>query len=204
MTGLTRTEVRRILSSNEGKSIGTGAHGGRRVIEGWSRDPEFSTRTGKPKRLGLGVGYGSFTRLARRYSGDIPPKATLDELQRLGAVVVTQRHVQFKDISGSASKRRARSLSQAGVQLSNLFRSMGYPEALNPTVALFDGVSVELSDDAALRVAEQRVGQNARAFLNGLESAMKNLLIEKPSHQKQSKQRLLVTVSVSKYTPPSK
>jgi len=63
-------------------------HGAQKVLEGWSRDAEFCTKNGKPRRLSMGSGSGSFASLAHRYSGDIPPRATLEELLRLRSVEI--------------------------------------------------------------------------------------------------------------------
>jgi len=70
-------------------------------------------------------------------------------------------------------------LTKASEQLAHLFQLMGYPQALSPVIKLFDGVTIDVSDGAALRIAEQRVGQTTRAFLNGIAKSAGAYLIRK-------------------------
>jgi len=87
-TGLTRKEVARLLAAS-----GPGDREARerynraaRVIAGWRRDPDFRDSRGAPAALAFKDGRASFSELVRRYSGDMTPRAVLDELSRIGAV----------------------------------------------------------------------------------------------------------------------
>lgn len=87
LTGLTRKEVARlralpVISDEESEERHNRAA---RVIGGWLRDPEFLSGA-EPDLLPLDGEQGSFTALVRRFSGDMPPRAVLDELLRVGAV----------------------------------------------------------------------------------------------------------------------
>jgi len=55
------------------------------VIAGWVRDREFSDAAGDPMALGAEGAGASFGLLVKRYSGDVPARAVLDELLRVGA-----------------------------------------------------------------------------------------------------------------------
>jgi hypothetical protein len=201
MTGLSRGEVRKLLTSDRADDRKQATHGAQKVLEGWSRDAEFCTKDGQPKRLLIRAGYGSFASLARRYSGDIPPRATLEELIRLRSIEISGKFVKRRLEKGVDLKSRQYMLTKAAEQLSHLFQLMGYPQALAPVVKLFDGVTVDVSDDAALRIAEQRVGQTARAFLNGIENSAGALLLRKPSRLRAAKRRLVINVSVASFVP---
>jgi hypothetical protein len=87
ITGLTRKEVTRVQQlprpddSDEAEQYNRAA----RVIGGWLRDPDF--RDGEsPAELPFEHGPNSFSELVRRHSGDVPARAILDELLRVGAV----------------------------------------------------------------------------------------------------------------------
>ncbi|PID63932.1 MAG: hypothetical protein CSB44_00225 [Gammaproteobacteria bacterium] len=83
ITGLHRHEVKRILDRLADEPADTPRHNrAARVISGWQRDPEFS-KDGQPRALGIKE---EFKTLVARYSGDITPRAILDELLRVGAV----------------------------------------------------------------------------------------------------------------------
>jgi hypothetical protein len=201
MTGLSRVEVRKMLTNDYADHRKRETHGAQKVLEGWSRDAEFCTKDGHPKRLSMRPGYGGFASLARRYSGDIPPRATLEELLRLRSVEVSGKFIKRKVEKGEVLNNRQYMLTKASEQLSHLFQMMGYPQALTPVVKLFDGVTLDVSDGAALRIAEQRVGQTARAFLNGIENSAGALLLNKPSKSRSAKRRIVINVSVSSFLP---
>ena len=88
LTGLTRKEVQALLamSSNSQEGYGEEYNRAARVITGWIRDPDFGDGKGHPFPLHKSGKRLSFSALVRRYSGDIPVRAMLDELLRVGAV----------------------------------------------------------------------------------------------------------------------
>jgi hypothetical protein len=91
LTGLTRKEVQRIATAPEAL-VGDGHAApsrASRLVAAWVRDAEFRGADGNPHELEIDGGTGSFAALVRRYGGDVPPRAMLDELERVGAVVRT-------------------------------------------------------------------------------------------------------------------
>ncbi len=91
MTGLTRKEVKRQREILAGEHTGTQevlhANRASRVVSGWVHDSIFQTTDGEPAMLTFD-GSRSFSDLVKRYSGDMPPRAVLDELLRVGVVSV--------------------------------------------------------------------------------------------------------------------
>ncbi len=88
ITGLTRKEVARIA-----EIIKTGEHGMTsnvdrvsNVLRGWYQDPDFNGPYGIPRDLSFDKEHANFTELVRRYSGDMPARAMLEEVLRVGAV----------------------------------------------------------------------------------------------------------------------
>jgi hypothetical protein len=91
ITGLTRKDVKRLREADssmprESSSVNRAT----RVLSGWHQDPDFTGRDGRPLPLVLEGSEVSFTTLVRRYSGDMPPKTMLEELQRVHAVERTE------------------------------------------------------------------------------------------------------------------
>lgn len=89
LTGLSRKEVQRILaedgleaSSDAGERYNRAA----RVIAGWVRDRDYCDAAGEPLPLALDGDGASFAQLVKRYSGDMPSRAILDELLHVGAI----------------------------------------------------------------------------------------------------------------------
>lgn len=88
LTGLTRKDVQRLAADTapERAASDEGYNRAARVLTGWTRDAEFHGPDGAPKALDPLEGAASFAVLVRRYSGDMPARAVLDELLRVGAV----------------------------------------------------------------------------------------------------------------------
>ena len=89
LTGLTRKDVQRLSVNDSSKEKSSGDEGynrAARVLSGWVRDPVFQDENGQPALLPASEGSASFATLVRRYSGDMPVRAVLDEMLRVGAV----------------------------------------------------------------------------------------------------------------------
>lgn len=87
LTGLNRKEVTQLLNEPDITQTGVDERYNRaaRVISGWLRDEDFLDRKGDPLPLSFD-GELSFSDLVKRYSGDMPPRAIADELERVGAL----------------------------------------------------------------------------------------------------------------------
>jgi hypothetical protein len=85
LSGLTRKDVQRLLATTDQRATEPGADYNRaaRVLTGWIRDADFSAA--EPRALEVD-GERGFAGLVKRYSGDMPARAVLDELLRVGAV----------------------------------------------------------------------------------------------------------------------
>lgn len=87
-TGLTRKDVAQLrLSKTEEYTPTVRYNRSVRVLGGWMHDREFLDAEGQPARLPLRGELGSFERLVSRYSGDMPYRAMLHEMERVDAVV---------------------------------------------------------------------------------------------------------------------
>lgn len=95
ITGLSRKEIQRLLASIEtieqdtAQESVTKYNRAARVVYGWVHDSEFSDADGNTAVLPFespNKETQSFSALVKKYSGDIPPRAILDELQRVGVV----------------------------------------------------------------------------------------------------------------------
>ncbi|KAF0221581.1 MAG: hypothetical protein FD174_350 [Geobacteraceae bacterium] len=88
LTGLSRKEVLRVkrLAMPGDPAITEKQSRAARVVSGWVRDPRFHDAENKPALLTLDGEGMTFSALAKAFSGDIPPRAVLDELIRTGVV----------------------------------------------------------------------------------------------------------------------
>lgn len=87
LSGLTRKDVQRLLAEPDepAAAVDAGYNRAARVLTAWVRAAEFAAATGEPRALEAD-GERGFAGLVRRYSGDMPVRAVLDELLRVGAV----------------------------------------------------------------------------------------------------------------------
>lgn len=90
ITGLSRKEVLRLTEFTSPEDLEDIAPYNRaaRVLTGWTENALFCSTKDEPKVLPIKGGPGSFHDLVRLYSGDVPPRAVLDELRRCGAVEI--------------------------------------------------------------------------------------------------------------------
>ncbi len=89
LTGLTRKEAQRLVEGQGHGADGADAlpeNRAARVVAGWVRDAAFHGPDGEPLPLRFDGAEPTFSTLVRRFSGDVPPRAVLDELLRVGNV----------------------------------------------------------------------------------------------------------------------
>ncbi len=88
ITGLSRREVMRVRKlPRPDVTASTERHNrAARVIAAWRRESDFLDAKGKPTRLPMEGRGASFSELVKRFSGNVPPRAILDELVHVGAV----------------------------------------------------------------------------------------------------------------------
>ena len=89
ITGLNRKEVKRVteLPVPDDQASSERYNRAARVIAGWRRDRLFQNNKGRPADLPVSGEGSTFQALVKQYSGDMPYRAVLDELIRVGAVV---------------------------------------------------------------------------------------------------------------------
>jgi hypothetical protein len=90
ITGLNRKEVKRVaeLPVVDDRASSERYNRAARVIAGWRRDNAFRGKRGAPVNLPKDGPGATFQTLVKKYSGDMPFRAVLDELIRVGAVVL--------------------------------------------------------------------------------------------------------------------
>lgn len=87
ITGINRKEVKRLRELPTDVDTGVSKHNRAvRVVTGWLQDEEFLNSRGQPETLVFGEPHDSFNQLVKRFGGDVPARAMLDELVRVGTV----------------------------------------------------------------------------------------------------------------------
>lgn len=92
LTGLTRQEVAKIRSGSIAGSKASNEQRTERVMHGWFTDPRYIDTRGAPRLLPK-KGERSFDELVRRFGGDVPHKAVLEELIAGGMAIIESKDV---------------------------------------------------------------------------------------------------------------
>ena len=111
-TGLTRNEVTRLSRRAPSEAAYLPVSRAQRVSLGWISDANYCDSYGKPKVLAFGRNQSSFNQLVKRYSGDIPARAMLSEMLRLGmAREVEGKCIRLVRADSPVSRRTLNTLS---------------------------------------------------------------------------------------------
>ena len=88
ITGLSRKEVTRVqhLPRPDDRASTERYNRAARVITAWQRERDFYDAEGEPAPLPMSGSGTTFSELVKRFSGDMPARAILDELIRIGAI----------------------------------------------------------------------------------------------------------------------
>jgi hypothetical protein len=138
LTGLSRKEVHRLRNKSGAERAGTNLSRVARVIAGWNQDPDFTGPYGLP--LGIpfeenpDIDAPSFTELVRRHSGDMAPRAMLDELIRTGlAELDDEGLIRNTGRSYIPSKLDPAAIERLGKALARLADTLDYNNQMDAT-----------------------------------------------------------------------
>ena len=93
LTGVDRRAVQKIRESKEVPD--TSMHFAVRVIGQWRRNPQFITKSNRPRVLSLTGADSEFNQLVRSISSTLHPRSTLEALERVGAVEIKDGTVKL-------------------------------------------------------------------------------------------------------------
>jgi len=179
LSGLTRKEVQRLLDATATKDkdseAGERYNRAARVVAGWVRDKDFCDAAGNPKMLALQDGgaedRATFAELVRRFSGDIPFRAVLDELLRVGVVEkFDDGNVHLKTRAYIPESGDADKLNILGTDVSDLVATIdhniqhGVADPFFQRKVMYDNVPTE-----ALEEFRRLSGAQAQALLERLD-----------------------------------
>ncbi len=175
LTGLTRKEVSRILKQPEDKSRGVEHyHRGARAVTAWAREKRYRDASGRPRVLPFDGRGATFSDLVRRFGGDVPPRAVLDELERVGAVKSTRdgrlRLMMRAYVPQTDDEDRLGILeSDPGDLIATIDHNLTHPsaEALFQRRVAYDNLVAE-----CLPELRERAAQRGQALLETFDRAM--------------------------------
>jgi hypothetical protein len=108
------------------------------VVTGWIRDAAFSDGQGNPADLPAEGSRASFATLVRRFSGDVPVRAVLDELLRNGLVErLADGKLRLLTRAYVPRTEETEKLSILGTDVSDLIHTIDHNLRNGETEALF-------------------------------------------------------------------
>ncbi len=128
ITGLSRKEVKRIKELPDDHDSGaiTRYNRAARVVYGWVHDSAYQSAPGECRDLPFD-GEISFSSLVKEYSGDVPPRAILDELLQVGVVKRDgQGMIRLLKRAYIPSAGKAELLAFLGVDVGGLLATMDH------------------------------------------------------------------------------
>ncbi|MEW6682014.1 MAG: DUF6502 family protein [Nitrospirota bacterium] len=173
LTGLSRKEVGRVRHlpiPDDAEAVGR-YNRAARVVTGWVRDEAFSDGQGNPAVLSVEGTGATFAELVRRFSGDVPARAVLDELLRNG-LVGRRGEGKVRLLARAYVPRREETekLSILGTDVSDLVRTIDHNLRAGETEALFQRkVAYDNLPEEVLPQLRERTRERAQALLEEMD-----------------------------------
>jgi hypothetical protein len=173
LTGLTRKDVNLLLAEPSSRSDVTSAYYNRaaRVLTAWVREPRFAGTATAPQPLAM-EGPDGFAELVRAHSGDVPARAVLDELLRVGAVnLLPDGRVALRQRAFVPHESMVQKLGILGTDVGELIETIthniehGATDARYQRKVMHVGIPIE-----ALPAFREMSARQSQALLEGLDA----------------------------------
>jgi hypothetical protein len=195
LTGISRADVKRILlnggaSSQIGRSEQMPIE---RVLQAWRIDRRFSDSHGNPKRLRVSGTSTSFAVLAKLYGGDVPHRAILDELRRIGAVRRDGKDVVLTTTRVLRQRGRLASLSLVIPTLIDGIRLAAACEISREPPSIYR-LTIPVQSNLDVAIVRERCLSTVTTMLNGLEESLGAQIIPARSRKAQQHSFILTVL----------
>lgn len=173
-TGLSRSEVARILASRDSQPAAhRGEHPARRVLAAWHENPKFLTAGGEPAVLPIFGHRRSFEKLVAMYSGGNPVRAMLDELTRTDAVErLADQRVRANSRIPIVAGLTSDAISEVGERGGDLLEAL-VNNVRGKSIPLFEATAVMRDvNPAMVSVIRREVIQKGTSFMTDVNSLL--------------------------------
>jgi len=176
ITGLSRKEVKRIQEIDEEQEANLVDKYNRaaRVVYGWVHDENYQQKPGETLVLSFDGEMPSFSGLVKTYSGDVPPRAVLDELERVGVVAIDE-HDQIRLLHRAYIPKTAinEKLQYLGSDVSALIQTMDRNIHETDKPPFFQRkVYYDNLPEESIAALQQLIAENSQALLEKIDQAM--------------------------------
>ena len=173
ITGLSRKEVMRVrlLPRPDDRATTEKYNRAARVIAAWRRDRNFLDAEGKPAPLPMAGPGVSFSELVKRFSGDVPVRATLDELIRVGAVErLEDGRISLLTRTYIPESSDADKLNILGTDVAHLISTIDHNLKSDPIGPFFQRkIAYDNLPDEVLPAFRKHSAKRAKTFLESLD-----------------------------------
>jgi hypothetical protein len=199
VTGLTRAEVAHVLDRvRNARRRERRLHRADRVLEGWFSDPDFVTKSGRPRALTIKGRHGSFHDLVKRYSGDIPARAMLDELIANSTVRVIANRSLRVVARPVSPKLDYRELNAMGTRVRKLLDTLCHNAEHSEAKLFVSSTKNQLVDERLVSTLLGRIETRGLSFIQGIDDQLSNPLRRYSRRRAGRGEKLGVTVFVHK------
>ena len=173
LTGLTRKDVNLLLAEPSSRADRATGYYNRaaRVLTAWVREPRFAGPGESPQPLPID-GPDGFGELVRLHGGDVPARAVLDELQRVGAVqVLADGRVALRQRAYVPQDSMVQKLGILGTDVGELIETIthniehGATDARYQRKVMHVGIPID-----ALPAFREMSARQSQALLEGLDA----------------------------------
>ena len=173
LTGLTRKDVNLLLAEPSSRADVSAVHYNRaaRVLTAWVREPRFAGAGAAPQPLPVD-GPDGFAELVRLHGGDVPARAVLDELQRVGAVqTLADGRVALRQRAFVPQESMVQKLGILGTDVGELIETIthniehGATDARYQRKVMHVGIPID-----ALPAFREMSARQSQALLEGLDA----------------------------------
>jgi hypothetical protein len=194
LTGLSRADVKNLLQKIDPavprrRSIQMPIE---RVLNGWRADCRFVDKKGDPKALKISGGTASFAYLAKLYAGDVPHRAVLDELRRIGAVHTDGVVVTPTVVKAQRGRPTLAALSSAIPVIIDGIRMASRAESSPSSPAMYR-LTIPARSAVDMTILRERCLSTVTAMLDALGEALGGYLTT-PRARKRQRRSFAVTV----------
>lgn len=172
VTGLPRSEVARILKSDEtSPSKRLGQHPARKVLAAWFENPRFLATNGDPAVLPIFGKRRSFEQLVAMHSGGIPVRAMLDELTQLEAVErLSDQRVRAKSRTPILTGLSGTAIAVIGERVRDLLDTLS-KNLRRSSTPLFEGTALlEETDLESVSLFRREIADQGSSFISSANS----------------------------------
>ncbi|MEJ0086218.1 MAG: DUF6502 family protein [Pseudomonadota bacterium] len=170
-TGLTRIEVSQLRRARSASQLTetTPLNRALSVALGWSSDAAFLGERNRPRRLPFAASDASFTRLVKKYSGDIPARAMLLEMERLG--MVRESEIGFVELvrGNSRAVKPALAAIRAISPWVNFFSKSGDEGGNEDLTSTARQLKIHFESLPQVYAAVREIENRRASFITGLE-----------------------------------